>query len=62
MLSLNLDLISLVPCNIVVTTNFLFLGKMSFKAWKTLGNHGVKTKFKLDDSNFYADFWITTHL
>ena len=42
--------IALVRCNIVVTTNFLFLGKSSFKFWKRLSNHRVLTKFSLNNS------------
>ena len=52
--NISIYLISLVQCNNCVTTNFLFFGKLSFKVWKTLCNHGVITKFKLDNSNFKA--------
>ena len=54
--------ISLVQCNIVITTNFLSLRKLSFKVWKRLWNHGVTTKVQLNNSNFKANCGITTHL
>ena len=55
-------LISLVQCNIIVTTKFLFWGKLRFKFWKSLSNHGVTTQFRLNNSHFKANCGITTHL
>ena len=55
-------IISLVQRNIVVTTNFLFLRKLSLNVWKMLWNYGVTTEFKLNKSIFKADCRIITHL
>ena len=43
---------SLVHCNIVVTTNFLFFRKLSLDVWMKLSNHGVKTKFRVNTRIF----------
>ena len=51
--------LSLVQCNMVIITNFIFWRNWFLKFWKRLWNHAVTKKLKLNNSNFKGNCAIT---